>query len=661
MAFKLDESRLNGLLEKGLVSTEFAERVSGKSAAQQAKAIDEVAKPETRNPTAEEMDADFSAQIAEQKRNATLLASNEPFTGGSYTPSADGSAPATPAPEPAPAAPPGLTQEQEVANARSLEARQLELDTPMNATFGGADAVPNAPPQLTMNGTRQITKAGGTDPSNVAGGAPQLTLDTPQTGVPFIKPSEQPTPKPAAGGGSSGPSGARMMLNAQNAATGQRAVLGQQATDVQMREDQSVAAAAAANAERYAEQMRVQDERNKEQFQYLQKDLDQLQADAIAQGNQEVDPQRGSPWADNKSTGSKIMSAVGLFLGAFGQAGMMAGGNKNASNQAMDVINQNIERDIKAQEYNIKNKGNSISERRGIYAQKLQTYGDERLAYQASMIHGLQDTENRVKAIVAGNASDKTQIRGQELLVGLEEERAKREAQFKIAAEQRAAAVAAQAAARREKDRVANDAALRTAWQTSQDANGNRPPLETFMQNPQAYKSDHAVATAAAVAKEKGSGEPALEVLDSDGNPTQVQPRNKEAGTKIAAAAAARDTLRGQIKRAQELRAQYGGETFPTAAKKEMETLTNDMITTWKDIKGLGALSGPDLNLAQTAVPDLTDWNIIGRDTVAAQLDQLTTSANQAVDSAIRANKVAGTTPKTEAGGGTKLDAKPNK
>lgn len=89
--------------------------------------------------------------------------------------------------------------------------------------------------------------------------------------------------------------------------------------------------------------------------------------------NSTIDPNR---LFGEMNTGAKIMSGIGLALGALGQARSAPG----SSNMAMDVLNNVIERDIQAQKDTFNNKAKVVEAQRQGFTQYMGLLGDQRQA-----------------------------------------------------------------------------------------------------------------------------------------------------------------------------------------------------------------------------------------------------------------------------------------
>jgi hypothetical protein len=164
-------------------------------------------------------------------------------------------------------------------------------------------------------------------------------------------------------------------------------------------------------------------------FQQQQKDMERLQAEqAIREqerqkamvaeqeklnqsieefGSLKVDPKR---LYNNMDTGDKVLAAIGLILGAFGRNG----------NQSVEVLQNAVNRDIDAQKAEIAAKGDKINAQRGVYAQMLSRFGDERQADAATRIALIQNSQLKAQEIASKYKSPEIQANAQQLFAQLE-------------------------------------------------------------------------------------------------------------------------------------------------------------------------------------------------------------------------------------------------
>jgi hypothetical protein len=118
-------------------------------------------------------------------------------------------------------------------------------------------------------------------------------------------------------------------------------------------------------------------------------------------------------WAD-KGTGSKIMAAVAIGLGAIG--GAMTG---KGDNPALEIINKAIDRDIDAQRANLSQKNANYQTQAGLYSMMRQKFSDDRAASLAARTLYLQQAELNVKEIATRYQGQETAANSQAVLAGL--------------------------------------------------------------------------------------------------------------------------------------------------------------------------------------------------------------------------------------------------
>ncbi len=118
---------------------------------------------------------------------------------------------------------------------------------------------------------------------------------------------------------------------------------------------QDVGKQAAVAQQAYLDTVQAAQERN-ETFQQQMVQANQKLSDDVAKGH--IDPNR--MW-NNMSTGNQILAGISMIAGGLGQGLLVAGGAKNATNAALDVINNAVTRDIDAQKQNLDNKKSLIS------------------------------------------------------------------------------------------------------------------------------------------------------------------------------------------------------------------------------------------------------------------------------------------------------------
>jgi hypothetical protein len=133
---------------------------------------------------------------------------------------------------------------------------------------------------------------------------------------------------------------------------------------------------------------------------------------------------------NNMETGQRVLMGVSLFLGAFGGEG---------GNKAVEYLDRAIARDIDMQKAELGKKEGALQNARGVYADMLRRFGDERQADAAARLLILDKVGLKLQEAAAGAKGPIAQaqaLKGQALY---EQEKAKYQLQFSQAAEQKAA------------------------------------------------------------------------------------------------------------------------------------------------------------------------------------------------------------------------------
>lgn len=125
-----------------------------------------------------------------------------------------------------------------------------------------------------------------------------------------------------------------------------------------------------------------------------------------------IDPNRF--WA-NKSTGDKIMAGIGIFLGGLG---------RNGGNDALQIVQNAINRDIDAQKTQLQSKSTAISMQNNIYSNMLNQFQDERAAEQATRLSMLNIAEMKLKQVAAANQGPMVQAKAQQAIGQLQMQKA---------------------------------------------------------------------------------------------------------------------------------------------------------------------------------------------------------------------------------------------
>lgn len=138
--------------------------------------------------------------------------------------------------------------------------------------------------------------------------------------------------------------------------------------------------------------------------------------------------------------------ALGALLAIGGGAAM------GDARGGIAMVNQWVERDMRAQEHAIEQKKAAIGARNTLYGQLRQEFGDRKLAREAYGAAMMTAAETRLKGMLAGYESKSVQARGNEVLAQIDQQKQEHLANFSqqaltVAQQQAAASAAAQRAA----------------------------------------------------------------------------------------------------------------------------------------------------------------------------------------------------------------------
>lgn len=128
------------------------------------------------------------------------------------------------------------------------------------------------------------------------------------------------------------------------------------------------------------------------------------QLNARAKNMADVDPER---FWHNAGSGSKVMGAIAVALGAAGSA------LAKTPNVAADIIQRKIDADIDAQKSNIAKYKGDIENQRGLIAEAMRLGMDERQAETAARAQYAQIAAQRIESIAQGAQSELVKARGQ--------------------------------------------------------------------------------------------------------------------------------------------------------------------------------------------------------------------------------------------------------
>ena len=90
---------------------------------------------------------------------------------------------------------------------------------------------------------------------------------------------------------------------------------------------------------------------------------DYADLDALHKQNEARDPNH---WWNSRTTGQKLQAGIGIILGGLGQGLQQYGGAKNATNSALDIIDNTIKQDIELQDSKLKENFQEYAQKHGI-------------------------------------------------------------------------------------------------------------------------------------------------------------------------------------------------------------------------------------------------------------------------------------------------------
>lgn len=392
--------------------------------------------------------------------------------------------------------------------------------------------------------------------------------------------------------------------------------------------------------------------------------MTKLQEESDRLAKETIDPNR---YWNSKSTGDKVLSIFASALGG------MAGGKDQNNNRALNILQDNIQRDIQAQAFNIQNRRTGVKERAGLLSQRWDQFKDMDLAKKAAMVDSYQILQQQLTSLAAGSQSEHTKANYAKLSEQLTATQETLRFDFQQTADQRAqayameqarmrAASASAAAARARKkddDLMAEFHKRNNERANMKDAMGNPAPLpalklEEFTREYEGFGNN---------VSDKPTG--GIATTDADGYTVVVQPNSKEAASEIEKVEKLRTSLRVTMQRRAELLDKYGtqwsGEGGDLLASNNAQL---EMIA--KDIYKLGgALSeGEDTRVKVTvANPSAftSGWGIKTKDRIKKQDDLFYTDMMDRLDAEQRPLIRPGTVSPTKADLGIRKSPEPPK
>ncbi len=308
-------------------------------------------------------------------------------------------------------------------------------------------------------------------------------------------------------------------------------------------------------------------------------------ADYSAETQKQIDDVRSKTIDPNRAysdTGSKVTAVLGGLLG-----GLYQGLNHLSNNPFIDQMNKVIDRDIAAQETDLRTKKESIGERKGLLAEMRATYKDEALAkIQARNLY-YEGAKEELMAQAAQYDSPAIQARADQAITAMTREQTKLDINEAI---RKAAAAQAASAAAEHRRQIDFENALKRQHAQNETVTANANAQKTLSEG---GKDENA--------RFVGTGK------DAQGNPTGYLERNVDTAKERETSMGAAQKLLKQIDRVQAIRREQGAAgraaseavhgIYDTKAANELAVLESDMTTTSAQAAHLGALSESDRGL----------------------------------------------------------------
>lgn len=307
--------------------------------------------------------------------------------------------------------------------------------------------------------------------------------------------------------------------------------------------------------------------------------------DYSAETQRQIDDVRAKRIEPNRSyadTGSAVLAAVGGALG-----GLYQGLNKMTSNPFIDQMNRNIDRDIAAQEHDIRTQKEGIAERKGLLAEMRATYKDESLAKLQARNLYYEGAKEALAAEASKYDSPAIQSRADLAITALSREQTKLDINEAI---RKAAAAQAAAAAAEHRRQVDFENRLKLHAAGVED---RKLDIEEGKESGKAGKED--------AQRFVSTGK------DAHGNPTGYLEADPARAKERETATIAAQRLLKQIDRVQAIRREQGTGgriaseavhgIYDTKASNELSVLESNMTTDAAQAAHLGALSDSDRGL----------------------------------------------------------------
>lgn len=312
-----------------------------------------------------------------------------------------------------------------------------------------------------------------------------------------------------------------------------------------------------------------------------------------------IDPERF--WA-SRTTGQKILAIIGVTLGGYVQ------GVRGGSNVGLDVLNAQIDRDLKAQEFSYNATRDTVHAKQTAFSMAMQKYQNVDAARALARASALDAAQAQLMQNAALWKGTESANRAQDAIAQLEKMKAQQIAQ---GIRFMPASVGAPKYVDPNTGMVYTEAEAKAALEKARD--------HTFEMDKLERKGEIDISQEAAKFGLKGEADARGQTVEIPGvklpdgtelRGEQVRAPNDAEATKLRAAAEGASKAEALVNEAKQIRQQLYRPSTDTAIapwtrnklEARLKTIESDLIFAVKDTNGLGALSNSDIGLAQGAI-----------------------------------------------------------
>jgi len=318
----------------------------------------------------------------------------------------------------------------------------------------------------------------------------------------------------------------------------------------------------------------------KEKDDYVTRHLQELENSQREIESQKIDPDQ--IWHE-KGGGAKMLAALSMGLGAIG-AGLTRG-----PNYAMQIVDNQIQNSIRAQEQNIENSRRGLADKTNLFARNLEKFKDRGLAQTATTADLLQAATSQLDSQLAGVKDQDMLARGAEMKASLMDKYAQEKAKFTELSQDRFT----ESQAFQQAHTTGGQPALTPAERQTVNEyyKGREEDRRTLM------KEQHEDARASV---KEGAGGAATVVNLPNGGIANVT--SKEEATKLRDRSAAIQSFQESSNRVEQLAASAKAHIPGTQENRELQSEVANLRTLYMHAKGYQRPSEEAVRLADDAI-----------------------------------------------------------